>query len=446
MPGEDSNRGNPYRIEGFAGIDNVSREDALAEGAVRKAENVDIHASGKVQRRAGRTLLRSGTRIHSLTPFGGHGIWAEGETLLRDRPPFASPSTLRAGIRAGAMISYAEVDDRLYWSNGVDAGVIVDGEDSPWHLTPPVGPPILSSGPSGSLRAGRYQVTCSFRRSDGLESGAPGPALVSVSDQSAISLSAIPQPPAGEGVTSVELYVSEADGTDVKWARSVPVGTTAATISKLQLAEPCETLFCEPMPPGHLVAFMNGRLFVASGSVIWYSEPLNPGLTKIHENYLSYASRITLLQPAGEADASGLYISDGARVYWLSGADPEESQQTVRYPSGAIEGSMTVAGSDLGFEFANPVAVWVSTNGRVMAGLPNGQIQPLNERAVTDPYERAAPLYREKEGIRQVLFALRGQMGSSAFKATDTAVASVHSNAAASDGIELGDALTELVS
>ena len=91
------------RVDGFPrGVDNVSREDALPDGALRSAVNIEIDKAGKIRLRPGRGKVFTGTNMHSLYA-PGLGPWmlaVDNGALKRIDVPSYAATTLRSGLSA----------------------------------------------------------------------------------------------------------------------------------------------------------------------------------------------------------------------------------------------------------------------------------------------------------------------------------------------------------
>lgn len=113
------------------GIDQVSPDTALRSNAdtgqssARRIVNLDVTNTGHLKRRSG--------SIQTIAVSDAHSLWSDGETAY-----FASASTLyqfngvthtsvATGLTPGFEVSFAKVADYIYWSNGVQSGVLQDG-------------------------------------------------------------------------------------------------------------------------------------------------------------------------------------------------------------------------------------------------------------------------------------------------------------------------------
>lgn len=400
-----------------AGIDNVNEEQSLTRDdqgktviALRDAENVDLDRQGKPSRRAGYTKVVSASGAHSLwaDPDFPFGLYVDGANLmgLRDDGESFQLST-GMGLQP---VSYALAAGRVYWSSAAQNGrVTADGTVGPWGITSPQGAPSAVAASTGGLNAGTYQVTATFLSATGEESGAPQGVAVDVPAGGGIQLSDIPQP--GDSSCRVRLYVTQANGTAFNSVLTLPSGITTAVITFFRPGKKLDTQFLDMMPPGHIVRWLNGRLYVAVGNVLVWSEALRYGLTKLSENRIGFEKTLAMMEPLGAGDdAAGMFVASGAKTYWLPGTDPKEFHVKIARAHGVVPGTaLRVPGDVFGLETAAPVIYWLDDAGTGCLGLPGGEVLPLRQNQTVGPEAAAgASLYRDQDGLRQVITALAG--------------------------------------
>lgn len=431
------------QIAGFSGLNNVDREFAAVLAGdprgprvapLRAAENVDIDNALKMRTRGGWSRLLAAANARGVWSVEGlgWGLVAFGEELHQVRAD-GSTAVVATGLDPNATPCYAEVNGVAYWSDGRTIGrVFADGTTARVGCEQPGGQPLVSPAAAGGLAAGIYQVAITYQDSTGQESGAGLAVELDLQAGQGIELQAIPQP--SDPTTRVNVYASAANGEELFLRAQLPAGVSTFVLGVSTEGRKLETQFLAPMPAGQMMAAANGRLYVMSGNVLWYSEPLRYGLTRPAANWITYAGTPTMLLAVGSADAgSGLFLAAGARTYWQSGADPRNWQRVIAYPHGAIAGTgMTAPGSYFGLETTQPVAYWLATNGVFCIGSPGGSVSPFSERTfVADPADQGASLLREVDGIRQAITVTRGSMRSS-FGLRDSASARVFR-----DGVEI---------
>lgn len=147
----------------------------------------------------------------------------------------------------------------------------------------------------------------------------------------------------------------------------------------------------------------HGRLLVADAAGIYYSEPWAYGLYNPLRGYIPLPG-ITLLEPG----QTGVYVATADKTYWLSGLDVDQVERMVELlPYGAVEGSSAC------MENSNDIA-WFSARGLIVADA-QGQAKNVQEATVAvGPAQIGATLYREQDGMRQLVAAVSGAQESRA--------------------------------
>lgn len=404
-----------------AGIDNRSKEQALTRDdngvtiALREAQNVDLDIAGKPTRRTGCQKATSGTRVHSLWSEPGAfplGLYADNGDLMAIQTDIGTFS-VRDGLAPGQPLSYAVAAGRVYWSNEMQTGCVsADGVALPWGIDGPHGQPTLIGGSGiGGLASGTYQVAVTFLSSAGEESGASLAAIVAVPDGGGITLADIPQP--ADSTQRIRVYRSDANGDVLYHAADVVAGTHTLLLGAYRLGRPLATQFLEPMPAGHIVRQFAGRLWVASGAAVVYSEPLRYGLTRLPQNRMGFPARLDLMEPVGNGDegGGGLFVAAADRTYWMAGSNPADMRATYRYPEGggAVPGTaIRLAGTTLGLQTTEPAVYWLARNGVACIGLPGGEVVPLHAAQAQAPAaEGGASGFRDRNGMRQIITTLQ---------------------------------------
>lgn len=385
------------------GINNVDSDFSLPAGALRDAVNVDITLAGSVRRRKGRTSRYTTAAVHSLFSDDRtlYGVSGQALSYFTRAPNGAlTATTIRAGFptnRPLAFLHYLSPLDRhrVYYSNGLTTGMLINSVHYPWGAERPAGQPALSASAAGGLNAGTYQVACTFISLFGEESGTDECARVDVVAGGGITVSAIPQP-AAASVTRIRLYCSVANGTIPYLYAVLPVGATSTVIGgTLSPGKELETQFMRPPPPGDVLEVHAGRIYIASGAVLYWTEALRPG-GFMHGNSVVLPASITLIA----STSAGLIVA-ADRTYLMPGSNPRQMGLAERLPYGAFKGSLVR-------DERREVMYWLSPKGLMMATY-DGQIRNLSEgRIVLRGGSQSATLLREQNGLRQVIGSIEG--------------------------------------
>ena len=88
-------------------------------------------------------------------------------------------------------------------------------------------------------------------------------------------------------------------------------------------------------PTGHLLTLYNGRMFIAEGDIVWYSEPFAYNAYNLAKNYIQCRGRVRILQ---HTDA-GIVIGTDKEIVTYTGPNPEEWVRKKVAPNAALEGT-----------------------------------------------------------------------------------------------------------
>lgn len=393
-----------FAFDAFRGLRNNVGPSAFAPGDLRVATNVDIDDSLGVMRRKGFSS--------PVTAAVDRSLWADGSVCLgvgSDALKLVNPDyttvTLRSGLAPGRALSYAAVADRVFWSNGVDTGVVQGGVDRSWGLSIP-SIPVATAAP-GALSAGTYQYAVTYLRQDGQESGAPRAGVITLAAPGGVLLSSI-SASSDPTVAYKAIYLSAANGeTLFAVGLIVNADTTFLIDEQRQQSSPLLTQFLAPPPAGDHVAEFRGHTFVAVGDRLYPSEPYSPELFDYRKG-LGIGDAITLLAPM--PDGSGMYIGTPSKIVWVQGSSPSEwvYRTVARY--GAVPGTLSYGdGSLLGDGSSSGEIAFFATARGLCAGRSGGALLNLTEDRFAYPIqERGAGVVRRHGGMAQYLCTMRG--------------------------------------
>lgn len=374
--------------------DKLAMRNAEASGVfVTAAANIDITDAGTLQRRKGADKVMSGGECHSFwsDPSTDMAFYVDYDGLYKVTSSFVPE--LLAYVTPGCYFSYCKTPLDIYASNGVQFFRIDSlGAVSPAVIPlPSKNPRLVVHTTDGSIPAGKYQITISHSLPSGEEGGSSIPFMIeTTTDTSRIELQDIPQL-AGHTTT---VYMTGTNGDQFYTAATT--SSTSLTFSALpdQLSRPIAFLLA-PMPAGNIVRLLNGRLLVASGNILFYSEPYNYSLYNPAQNYIPFPEPITLVEPR----QNGFYLS-ADQTYWIDGDLPKADLNPV-LPYKAIYGTGGVIPN------TNDVW-WMSERGMVVAS-QDGQAINLQEKNVAvNPAVSGASLFREQDGLKQMISTLFG--------------------------------------
>lgn len=376
---------------------------------LRTAVNVDIDKEGWPRRRAGRVKRLDLVNGHSGTSVAGMQLHVSDGNLMQVMSD-GTQDILVPDIGNGKF-NAVEVAGQVWWTNGDKTGAIVNGTPKPWGVLPPA-PPNLSVA-EGSMAAGIYLVAVTTEDDDGLESGAHAASVIELIQDGAIRLSGLPtdQP-------WINVYASGCNGRDLFWVIRIPAQPEFILTQVDQSTDLLENIGLYPPPPGQALGLFVGRLLVASGSALYWSQPVEYHHFRLATDVQMFPKRIDLLAilPAG------FYVRSGTETVWIQGDDPETWTRSEVDDRPGAEGVMYIPGRKIpSIKEDGLLPVWVTADGPAV-GLPGGHIVHLTDgRLAVDTYAEAAISYREENGLRQILMALKDKSAGTKLGATDVA-------------------------
>lgn len=390
------------------GVNNRAPDHDVPDGALRDAVNVDIRTSGKVVSRKGLQQFLAAPGAHSIYADDERMVWADADTLYMCRSDL-TPVELVTNSLLNTRLSYVTVNGEIFFSNEYFNGKITTADVyAPWGIAVPTTAPTASGTVVETLDR-LYSVACTFVTATGEESGAGPHTTVLCGDTPTIRVSNLPQP-TDSRVTHIRVYVTNIDGQVYYRQTDVPVGQTSVLLSGFFAnGAPLRTQFNSPPPPGQLLTYLNGVIYIASGNTIWHTEPLRYNLADNVGDFFMHSQRITLLS----AVPDGLYISS-EKTYFYSGVGTEDVKRKEVLPYKAVEGtSMQVVDTT--------DVMWFSERGFVRGTL-SGQVKNLTEDQLAVPaYTTGAMGTDITDGHQSVIALLSGPTGTATPSADYTA-------------------------
>lgn len=390
------------------GIDMLSDETSLPRGACRDAVNVDIDIYGNFRTRSGFTQLASMTGAHSLigSRDGTFGFYAKDDKLLRVVVQNGGPleAVVLAGLTPSERMSYFEYADQMFFTNGHQLGVVTRTQARLLGVADPIdfGVDPLNYG---TLPAGMYDVAYSFVLPSGEESGLSQLQSVELVTSGGFEVLVPPVQAFNTGAEKLRVYATTVNGDILYLAGEFSLRMSGAyEIVEAKFSKQADNVQLHRMPAGSIVRAYNGRVVVARGNELWFSEPYRYGLTSRRHNFVSFNSEVVMVEPVKD----GLYVGvlDGA-VYFLAGGGPSEFEMFIASTNGpARYTSCLVQPAALPPKLADttdsPAAVWLGAKGYSI-GLPGGAVKDIQaDRIELDASSGSAVTY-SNQGIRQVV-------------------------------------------
>lgn len=389
---------------------------------LREAVNVDLTRLGHPLRRKGYTQITSGY-THSLwgDPAIDYGLCVH-EGWLCKVLATGDVTQLRE-VHAYARVSYAVVNQQVFWSNGLEMGRVDEHGSLHWSLPEPPAP-VLTAVAGGSLADGEYKVATVYVDEFDEEFGASDVAVKRVEATQQLQVFV----PGGwpEDAVAVRVFVSQPNS-EILYEVSTVQGPGNVNIhpSMLGKGRELETQDLKQPKPGRIVRYFNGRVYIAHNDTVLFTEALRYGLTRPAQGIYMFPSNVVLLEPV----ADGVFVGTKEGVVFINGTDPYDVVQQNVLSHEPVPNAVTRVPGEFMEAGDSTVPVWWSADGAMVAGLPGGKITQLSKDRLAVPgFSTGALLYREQRGMAQVVSALSRGSEQSGMSATDSVVTEVRRN------------------
>lgn len=287
----------------------------------RNANNMVFNNEGNAFSIFGPEQVISGTRMRDGYSCPSGAFFRDGSTIksfYKDESGQEQASSICSGI-IGGRIAWAHFKGTVYFSDGNVCKKIVNGACENWGTPVPVTAPLLSG--SSVLGSGQVMACYSYLLDDGRESGT-SPVVISSSGR---VLSQIQQP-TDSRVAAVRVYFTAPNDNVFYLAATILPGQPSVEITSNYVPgiEP-ETRGKFPPHPGQLICQHSGRIYIAAGNMVYFSDPNAHDLFSFGETVpgnpewaaWQFAEDITLL----ESVTGGIFVGANG-TFFIPGNDP----------------------------------------------------------------------------------------------------------------------------
>lgn len=401
------------------GVDLLSGETGVAEGAVRSADNVDIRRDGTFKRRGGYEVKVAGADFHSLAHTTRGTIVARGQRVYALDTNTFTPSLL-CEMGADAPVDFHEHNGHLYFTNPGSIWWVPSDESGPRRVGVrlPEAMPDLAPNAAGALLPGRYVVALSRVDDRGEESATKLVGSVDLPAGGGILLTGLPV----DLECAYRAYLSPPDGDALYLSEEF-----SGAFSQFLLTRPADgairtSQHLAPMPAGEFVRGHAGRLYVMSGDTLYFSQPLRAHLHDPRHDFIKFSGQGRFL----EAVAGGLYVGDDRGVWFLPGNDPDQFQlRNVSRVAPVRRSAVTLSGAHFNQELVagdGNVVVWLSEEGYIL-GRASGETTPLHpERVRVAAGLEGRSRFVVRDGVKQIITLAAATTAPGFGVATDTSM------------------------
>jgi len=388
-------------FKSWKGINNIVGPESTPAEYLKKALNVNIDKYGGISKRKGYTLKDSGDYTSLWTNQNNTICLAVKDNNLVNIDKNYSLTTIKNGVGLDK-ISFEEVDNIIYFSSISYSGLLDNGLLKSWGIERNYLSPILSKV-NGSLPAGTYQVTFTYVREDGIESGTGVASTITLTDNSGISLF-IPNH-SDPDIIYARIYCSTQDGMILYFSGISNLNSTYTITSQDRLVNPLRTFNLDAPPKGHLVKYYNGRLYIADNNILWYSEKYQYQHFKLDSNYIEFPDIIKEIMPVED----GIWIGSD-KLYYLSGNEPTEFRRITKEDINIIPGtSVKISGSYIHMDNVPVGYKWfVSSDLGIFILFNQGMVINLTSENINlESADFGTSLFLQDEGMNQYLSILK---------------------------------------
>lgn len=285
-------------IKYFKGLNNVSDPLRLGLGWMSQADNLNITDTGAIEKRAGFTPDQLGNFTSAYATIDQQRLYLVDGLALK-----TYEGTTLATLSSSTTVQWTEINDQVYFSNGVDCGIIQpDNSVTEWRWPVPTAPTVSLA--TGTLASGIYSVCCTYVLADGRETGPSDPVTITLVDGQALTITDIPHAPG----TSTRVYIAPANSSVFQLAAKTTGAAATWNFSNDALGIDLTTDGLDPLPTGvSCIQMFRGRVYAAQyipsvgQTVVWYSQPLGFHLFRLNTDFFMVQGEVTMLAPTDTA-------------------------------------------------------------------------------------------------------------------------------------------------
>ena len=190
------------------------------------------------------------------------------------------------------------------------------------------------------------------------------------------------------------------NGVDIGWLEDLTYDAFAPTLKQFE----------KKTPAGQYLAFYNGVLYVANGSIIVATKPWNAERTDTRYNTFPMNGYIRMLA----ATEDGLWVATDREAGFITGGGPDEFQYLFKTKNTPPDGAFSVDTEEIEKDVSKVVR-WVSKEG-FCEGRAGGAYTNLSFNDVALPTGTSgACFHRNNNGTRQTVAVIRNPEGANDF-------------------------------
>jgi len=321
---------NTIEFKEFRGMNNVMPKMGMTPKYQTLIKNMNVQDDFSLSSRDRYIKAVDISNPHSLYQDNNHTFFrAESSLLLLNSDN--SIINLKDNFIGNLPLDYVKVNDKVYFSDGVNSGIYDEGVVKSWGIEVP--PPPTLDAVQGYMDGGIYRVKTSYVDYNGNESGLSGYDEIEISDNQGISIKA--SVTFNSRIERVNVYVTKKDsGRFTFYGYTYTNNLSVATFECLENYTHKETPATNHMnkpPSGHLVEFFSSHIVIAVYNALFYTEPFSYELCRLDTNFIQLPLKVNNLISMDRH----LIVTTKQEVYIID----KDWKATVGYKGSIIDGS-----------------------------------------------------------------------------------------------------------
>ena len=387
-------------LTSFKGLNNVGSPENTDLNYLKKILNFNIDKTGNLSKRKGYSKVINGNFSSLWASENSLGCYGTlNGDLVRIYQDY-STEVLQSNI-GDSKVSFEEIDGIIYYCSNTVTGIISNGLQRSWGIERNWNSPNLSLT-SGNLPAGLYQLTYTWVYADGRESGCSRASIITTPANSGINVEI------GESPTDAlyaRVYTSSYNGSQLYYHGIANANSTYLISNVVDAVDPLRFFNIDKAPLGHICKYYRGRIYIASGNILWYSEPFQYEQFRLDSNYFEFPEEIREVMPVED----GIWVG-ADRLYYLSGEEPEKFKRSTKEHVKIVEGTSTkISGSyihldntPIGYKWlvTSDLGIWVLFNQGLCINL-------TSENVALDQADSGTSLFLQDGGMNMYMSLLK---------------------------------------
>lgn len=287
------------------------------------ANNLIFNTQGSAFSIFGPEKLIGGSRLRDAFSCEAGAFFRDGSSVKRfykDASGQAMADVVCTNL-VGERVAWTYHNSRVYFTDGIVSKKIINNACEQWGTPAPTSPPLLSG--TSSLGSGQIMSCYSYLLEDGRESGT-SPVTISSYGRVVSNINRSPDP----RCVAVRVYMTYPGNQTLYLAATILPGVPSVSITHDYTGqlEP-ETKGKIPPPPGNLLCHHDGRIYIAAGKVVYWTDANADDLVTMGSYKQAagggewaawqFAEDITMM----ESVDSGIYVG-ADKTYFIPGSDP----------------------------------------------------------------------------------------------------------------------------